>query len=81
MKLLTKMYEPSSGVIVVDDTPLSRIAADDWRLRAPERSRISFDLNFWRVKPLGLAISRFSTTTPLWEPPSIVQARKTSSRN
>src|SRR5262245_17449898 len=31
VKLLTKMYEPTSGAIVVDDTPLSRVAADDWR--------------------------------------------------
>jgi ATP-binding cassette subfamily B protein len=33
VKLLSKMYEPSSGTIYVDDTPLSRIRADEWRTR------------------------------------------------
>jgi ATP-binding cassette subfamily B protein len=33
VKLLSKMYEPSSGTISVDDTPLSRIRADEWRTR------------------------------------------------
>jgi ATP-binding cassette subfamily B protein len=31
VKLLAKMYEPTSGSILVDDTPLARIAADAWR--------------------------------------------------
>ena len=31
VKLLARMYEPTSGRILVDDTPLSRIAADSWR--------------------------------------------------
>ncbi len=31
IKLLAKMYEPVSGVIYVDDVPLSRINADTWR--------------------------------------------------
>ncbi len=33
VKLLAKMYEPSSGAIFVDDTPLARMAADEWRGR------------------------------------------------
>jgi ATP-binding cassette, subfamily B, bacterial len=33
VKLLAKMYEPTSGSILVDDTPLARVAADAWRLR------------------------------------------------
>ena len=33
VKLLTKMYEPTSGVIIVDDTPLARMPADEWRSR------------------------------------------------
>ena len=33
VKLLAKMYEPSSGSILVDDTPLARIPADGWRAR------------------------------------------------
>ncbi|MGH7342692.1 MAG: ABC transporter ATP-binding protein, partial [Candidatus Rokuibacteriota bacterium] len=33
VKLLAKMYEPASGSILVDDTPLARVSADDWRKR------------------------------------------------
>src|SRR5213595_610496 len=33
VKLLAKMYEPSSGSIIVDDTPLARLPADAWRAR------------------------------------------------
>ena len=31
VKLLAKMYQPSSGSILVDDVPLARVAAADWR--------------------------------------------------
>ena len=31
VKLLSKMYEPSSGSILVDDTPLARVPAAEWR--------------------------------------------------
>jgi ATP-binding cassette subfamily B protein len=33
VKLLGKLYEPTSGVIYVDDQPLGRMAADEWRTR------------------------------------------------
>jgi ATP-binding cassette subfamily B protein len=33
VKLLAKMYEPSSGSIFVDDTPLARMPAGEWRAR------------------------------------------------
>ena len=33
VKLLAKMYEPSSGAILLDDTPLSRLPAGEWRAR------------------------------------------------
>ncbi len=33
VKLLAKMYEPASGSILVDETPLARVAADEWRKR------------------------------------------------
>src|SRR4029079_7817172 len=33
VKLLAKLYEPSSGSILVDDAPLARIAAAEWRTR------------------------------------------------
>jgi ATP-binding cassette, subfamily B, bacterial len=31
VKLLAKMYEPSSGSILLDDTPLARLPAGEWR--------------------------------------------------
>jgi ATP-binding cassette subfamily B protein len=37
VKLLAKMYEPSSGSIVVDDTPLAAVPADAWRARVSGR--------------------------------------------
>jgi ATP-binding cassette subfamily B protein len=33
VKLLAKMYEPSSGAIFVDDAPLARMPADRWRAK------------------------------------------------
>jgi len=33
IKLLAKMYEPTSGTIHVDDLPLARMPADEWRAR------------------------------------------------
>ncbi|MEX2284192.1 MAG: ABC transporter ATP-binding protein [Gemmatimonadota bacterium] len=33
VKLLAKLYEPTTGSIQVDDTPLGRIRADHWRAR------------------------------------------------
>jgi ATP-binding cassette, subfamily B, bacterial len=33
VKLLARMYEPSAGAIVVDDTPLARVPPDLWRVR------------------------------------------------
>ena len=33
VKLLAKMYAPSSGAILVDETPLDRVSADQWRAR------------------------------------------------
>jgi ATP-binding cassette subfamily B protein len=33
VKLLAKLYEPTAGRILVDDVPLGRMRADEWRLR------------------------------------------------
>jgi ATP-binding cassette subfamily B protein len=33
VKLLGKLYEPTSGLIYVDEQPLGRMAADEWRTR------------------------------------------------
>src|SRR5256886_14231904 len=44
VKLLAKMYEPSSGSIIVDDTPLARLPASEWRGGAPRRGPGFFPL-------------------------------------
>ena len=54
VKLLTKMYEPSSGVIVVDDTPLSRIAADGWRLQGAGAFQDFFRFEFLARQTVGI---------------------------
>jgi ATP-binding cassette, subfamily B, bacterial len=33
MKLIARMYEPTSGRILIDDLPLDRIAAESWRTK------------------------------------------------
>jgi ATP-binding cassette subfamily B protein len=33
VKLIAKMYEPTSGRILIDDVPLTRITAESWRTR------------------------------------------------
>ena len=33
VKLLAKMYEPTSGAIFIDDTPIGRLPAEEWRSR------------------------------------------------
>jgi ATP-binding cassette subfamily B protein len=33
VKLLAKMYEPTSGAVFVDETPLARVRAEEWRER------------------------------------------------
>jgi ATP-binding cassette subfamily B protein len=33
VKLLARMYEPTAGQIVVDDVPLARVPAEEWRAR------------------------------------------------
>jgi ATP-binding cassette subfamily B protein len=33
VKLLSRFYDPDDGAIFVDDTPLSRVPADEWRSR------------------------------------------------
>jgi ATP-binding cassette subfamily B protein len=39
VKLLSKFYEPTSGQILVDDQPLSRVPADEWRARNSKRKK------------------------------------------
>jgi ATP-binding cassette, subfamily B, bacterial len=54
VKLLAKMYEPSSGAILVDDTPLARVPAADWRLRLAGAFQDFFRFEFRAGHTVGL---------------------------
>jgi len=54
VKLLAKMYEPTSGSIFVDDTPLSRVAADAWRARLAGAFQDFFRFEFLARQTIGL---------------------------
>jgi ATP-binding cassette subfamily B protein len=54
VKLLAKMYEPSSGSILVNDLPLSRISADHWRARLAGAFQDFFRFEFRARHTVGL---------------------------
>jgi ATP-binding cassette, subfamily B, bacterial len=54
VKLLAKMYEPSSGAILVDDTPLARMPADAWRVRLAGAFQDFFKFEFRAGHTVGL---------------------------
>jgi ATP-binding cassette subfamily B protein len=54
VKLLAKLYEPASGSILVDDTPLSRISADTWRARLAGAFQDFFRFEFLARHTVGL---------------------------
>ena len=54
VKLLAKMYEPSSGSILVDDTPLSRVPAGEWRERLAGAFQDFFRFEFRVGHSVGL---------------------------
>jgi ATP-binding cassette subfamily B protein len=54
VKLLAKMYEPTSGAIFVDDTPLARIPADEWRPRLAGAFQDFFRFEFRARQTVGL---------------------------
>jgi ATP-binding cassette subfamily B protein len=54
VKLLARMYEPSSGAILVDDTPLARIAADEWRSRMAGAFQDFFRFEFLARQTVGI---------------------------
>src|SRR5467141_5280760 len=54
VKLLAKMYEPSSGSILVDDTPLSRLPAGEWRARLAGAFQDFFRFEFRAGHTVGL---------------------------
>jgi ATP-binding cassette, subfamily B, bacterial len=54
VKLLAKMYEPSSGSVLVDDTPLSRLPAGEWRARLAGAFQDFFRFEFRARHTIGL---------------------------
>jgi ATP-binding cassette subfamily B protein len=54
VKLLAKMYEPSSGAIFVDDTPLARVPAEAWRTRLAGAFQDFFRFEFRARHAVGL---------------------------
>jgi ATP-binding cassette, subfamily B, bacterial len=54
VKLLARMYEPSSGSITVDGTPLARIPADGWRARLAGAFQDFFRFEFRARQTVGL---------------------------
>src|SRR5213078_2994597 len=54
VKLLAKMYEPTSGSILVDETPLARMRADEWRARLAGAFQDFFRFEFRARHTVGL---------------------------
>jgi ATP-binding cassette subfamily B protein len=54
VKLLAKMYEPSSGSILLDDTPLARVPAGEWRARLAGAFQDFFRFEFRARYTVGL---------------------------
>ncbi|MEO6121804.1 MAG: ABC transporter ATP-binding protein [Acidimicrobiales bacterium] len=54
VKLLCKLYEPTSGQILVDGVPLARMAADDWRSRLAGAFQDFFRFEFQARHSVGL---------------------------
>jgi ATP-binding cassette subfamily B protein len=54
VKLLAKMYEPSAGEILVDDVPLARLSAEDWRARLAGAFQDFFRFEFRAGHTVGL---------------------------
>src|SRR5258706_2835870 len=54
VKLLAKMYEPSSGSIFLDDTPLARVPAAEWQARLAGAFQDFFRFEFRAGHTVGL---------------------------
>ena len=54
VKLLAKLYEPTSGAIFVDDTPLARVPPDAWRARLAGAFQDFFRFEFRARHSVGL---------------------------
>jgi ATP-binding cassette subfamily B protein len=54
VKLLAKMYEPTSGAIYADDVPLARVSAEAWRARLAGAFQDFFRFEFVARHTVGL---------------------------
>ena len=54
VKLLAKMYSPTSGQILIDDTPLARVSAGSWRARLAGAFQDFFRFEFRAQHSIGL---------------------------
>jgi ATP-binding cassette, subfamily B, bacterial len=54
VKLLAKMYEPSAGTIYLDETPLGRVPAAEWRTRLAGAFQDFFRFEFRALQTVGL---------------------------
>ncbi len=54
VKLLVKMYEPSAGSIFLDETPLARVPAGEWRARLAGAFQDFFRFEFRALQTVGL---------------------------
>ena len=54
VKLLAKMYEPSSGAILVDGAPLARMPAPEWRARLAGAFQDFFRFELFAQQAVGL---------------------------
>ncbi len=69
VKLLAKLYEPTSGAIFVDDTPLARLPAGEWRARLAGAFQDFFRFEFVARHSVGVGdLSRLD------EEPAVVGA-------
>jgi ATP-binding cassette subfamily B protein len=54
VKLLSKFYEPTAGQILVDDQPLARMPADEWRARLAGAYQDFFRFEFRARQTIGV---------------------------
>jgi ATP-binding cassette subfamily B protein len=69
VKLLAKMYEPTAGAIFVDETPLARLPAVEWRSRLAGAFQDFFRFEFRARQSIGLG-----DVARLDEEPAVVAA-------
>jgi ATP-binding cassette subfamily B protein len=67
VKLLAKMYEPTSGAIFVDDTPLARVSAEEWRKRLAGAFQDFFRFELRTRQTVGLGdVPRVEDEPAVW---------------